>query len=266
MARPADKDTIIGVLTRAFAADPPTRYIWPTADDYLDNFPNFVATFAGAAFAAGTAFIAADGAGAALWLAPDAASDIDAVTALINRTVQEGRRDEGAAVFAQMSRFHPREPHWHLPLIGTDPAAVRNGVGHALMTEGLALADQDGRPAYLENSNPANRAFYERFGFASVGVIGAGGYPPLFPMVRRPYAGASPAGQSPAAGLMRFYRTAASLARIQFDAAGDPTYCEVLTEQGVFKRQNDVMDDILNDPQTAEISEAQFHRRGDPPP
>jgi hypothetical protein len=49
---------------------------------------------------------------------------------------------------------------------------------------GLARADRDGLPAYLEASAPRNRALYERHGFEVVGEIQAGDSPPLWPMLR----------------------------------------------------------------------------------
>jgi GNAT superfamily N-acetyltransferase len=184
VAEPSDRDAIVAVLTLAFAVDPPTRYIWPAAKTYLDHFPAFVSAFAGEAFGAGRAFAAADGSGASLWLAPGQSNDIQSVNRLFDRTVQEDRKTEAYAVFAKMAGYHPAEPHWYLPLIGADPAASGRGVGAALLKAGLDLADQEGRPTYLENSNPANRAFYERFGFESLGAIEVGHYPPLYPMVR----------------------------------------------------------------------------------
>jgi hypothetical protein len=39
----------------------------------------------------------------------------------------------------------------------------------ALLTANLALIDKEHAPAYLESSNPANEARYERLGFARFG-------------------------------------------------------------------------------------------------
>jgi ribosomal protein S18 acetylase RimI-like enzyme len=64
-----------------------------------------------------------------------------------------------------MGRYHPREPHWYLPLIGVDPACQGRGCGAALMRHALSRCDRDGAPAYLESTNPRNRPLYERHGF-----------------------------------------------------------------------------------------------------
>jgi ribosomal protein S18 acetylase RimI-like enzyme len=86
-----------------------------------------------------------------------------------------------------MGRYHPSEPHWYLPLIGVDPARQSQGHGSALMRHALAACDRDGRPAYLESTNPRNLPLYERHGFERLGTIQAGASPPLFPMLRKPH-------------------------------------------------------------------------------
>lgn len=43
---------------------------------------------------------------------------------------------------------------------------------------------QERMPAYLESSNPANTALYQRFGFEGLGVIRVGHSPPMVPMLR----------------------------------------------------------------------------------
>jgi ribosomal protein S18 acetylase RimI-like enzyme len=79
-----------------------------------------------------------------------------------------------------MGKIHARhvpEPHWYLMIVGVDPALQGRGVGSALVKEGLARADQEDVPCFLETSNERNLAFYERFGFAVVETttLGRGG-------------------------------------------------------------------------------------------
>ena len=90
------------------------------------------------------------------------------------------------AAFGQFEAHHPHGAHWYLPLIGVDPARQGHGYGSALLRHALARCDRDGVPAYLEATGPRNRALYERHGFAAVGTIRAGAWPPIWPMVRRP--------------------------------------------------------------------------------
>jgi ribosomal protein S18 acetylase RimI-like enzyme len=63
---------------------------------------------------------------------------------------------------------HPTEPHWYLVVLSVHPEAQRRGHGSRLIRPILERADQDGLPCYLETSDPANVAFYTRFGFEVV--------------------------------------------------------------------------------------------------
>lgn len=49
-------------------------------------------------------------------------------------------------------------------ILGTDPAHRGRGHGLARLTVNLAHINDEGMPAYLEASNPANVPLYERFG------------------------------------------------------------------------------------------------------
>jgi ribosomal protein S18 acetylase RimI-like enzyme len=80
-----------------------------------------------------------------------------------------------------MDKYHPKESHWYLPLIGVDPSHQGKGVGSALMKHALAACDRDGIIAYLESSNPRNVSLYERHGFEVIGEIQSGTLPILRP-------------------------------------------------------------------------------------
>jgi GNAT superfamily N-acetyltransferase len=67
---------------------------------------------------------------------------------------------------ANAARLHPSEPHWYLVVLSVRPDVQRGGYGSALVRPALEWADQEGVGCYLETSDPANVAFYERFGFA----------------------------------------------------------------------------------------------------
>ncbi|MFJ7909066.1 GNAT family N-acetyltransferase [Kitasatospora sp. NPDC096204] len=59
----------------------------------------------------------------------------------------------------------PQEPHWYLAVIGADPVAQGRGQGSVLLRSGLAKADAQGLPVYLESSKEENLAIYGHFGF-----------------------------------------------------------------------------------------------------
>jgi ribosomal protein S18 acetylase RimI-like enzyme len=173
------------VLTLAFSNDPAARWMYPDAGQYLHYFPQFVEIFGGMAFAHQTAQILA-GAATALWLPPGVHPDEDALRDLIDRSVPPARRLAVISLFDQMDLYPPRTPHWHLPLIGVDPARQRQGHGSALLRHALRRCDEQNLAAHLEATSPANVALYRRHGFEIVGTIRSQDSPPIFPMVRRP--------------------------------------------------------------------------------
>ncbi len=65
----------------------------------------------------------------------------------------------------------------YLLLLAVNPAAQGRGVGGALLARGLALADARGHPAYLETQNPANAAYYRRYGFETASLRPVPGLP-----------------------------------------------------------------------------------------
>lgn len=79
------------------------------------------------------------------------------------------------------------EPHWYLVVVGVDPELQGQGVGSAIVREGLALADRESKPCYLETSERRNLAFYERVGFVVLeeATLGKGG-PKAWAMRREP--------------------------------------------------------------------------------
>jgi GNAT superfamily N-acetyltransferase len=175
-----------GIITLAFASDPVARWTYPDADQYLKYFPAFVNALAGPSFTRGTAYIAPDGGGAALWLGPGVDPNEDELLGHVWSSTSDEVQKDLFPIFEQMAAFHPSESHWYLPMIGVEPGRQGSGIGSALLQHTLATCDEDGLPAYLESTNPKNIPLYERFGFEQIGVIRSGDAPPLFPMLRKP--------------------------------------------------------------------------------
>jgi len=82
---------------------------------------------------------------------------------------------------------HPKTPHYYLFAIGVLPQYKGQGVGSALIAHVLKRCDDEGIPAYLENSKEQNLAFYEGHGFKVMAQIRFGkSAPPLWLMWREP--------------------------------------------------------------------------------
>lgn len=185
-ATASDEVSIIDVLVRANWADPAARWVWPDSQRFLTHFPSFVRAFGGKAFAHRSAYYIDGYIGAALWLPPDVHPDENALIALLQRTVSDQIQKDVFAVFEQMGRYHPSEPHWYLPLMGVDPSQQSKGFGSALLQHILIQFDRDNKLAYLESSNPRNIPLYKRHGFELLGTIQTGTSPSISPMLRRP--------------------------------------------------------------------------------
>lgn len=186
VATPAEKERIISVMVLAFCGDPVVRWVWSDPQRYLESFPLFVNAFGGKAFSTGSAYYLDDFSGAALWLPPKVHFDEAAVGSALESTMPKEIQADGFAVFDQMAKFHPAEPHWYLPVLGVDPARHSMGLGSILMGHVLAICDRDNISAYLESSNPKNIPFYKRHGFEVLGTIQAGKERSIFPMLRKP--------------------------------------------------------------------------------
>lgn len=184
-ASKADETRAIATVALAFAADPMMRWSFPNAAKFMTIVPDFIRAFGGNAIAEGTADVAGDFAAVALWLPPGVEPDGEAMGKIIEAHMPSENMEDGGGLVEQMNKFHPQEPHWYLPLIGTDPAHQGKGYGADLMAHAIWRCDERGEPAYLESSNPANVPFYERFGFKVMGEIQQGSSPRLIPMLRQ---------------------------------------------------------------------------------
>ena len=133
-----------------------------------------------------------DRAGASLWAPPDKTRpgwrDIARLLPVVPYLTGLGRDSaEAARLLSAVDAARPRERHWYLATLGTDPDRQRTGVGSALVWAVLDRVDEEGLPAYLESSKESNLAFYGRHGFEVTGEIHTPrGGPTLWLMWREP--------------------------------------------------------------------------------
>ncbi|MEU6247617.1 GNAT family N-acetyltransferase [Glycomyces sp. NPDC047010] len=164
-ATESDADAVTAVLTSAFGADALAAWLFPDPERrpaYQDGFYRSFIAHPQAECA-----LAADGAGAAVWIRLAAGEPLHAETA----GPTAGPLARLAAVGAALDARHPLDrDHLYLPLMGVAAGRQGQGIGSALLREGLARADRAGLPAYLEASSPQSRALYLRHGFADLGL------------------------------------------------------------------------------------------------
>ncbi|MDA1297156.1 MAG: GNAT family N-acetyltransferase [Chloroflexi bacterium] len=68
-------------------------------------------------------------------------------------------------LYRDVARNHPKWAHRHLTILGVSPELQGRGVGSALLREFCRLADDAGKPCYLETDSEGGKRLYERFGF-----------------------------------------------------------------------------------------------------
>jgi hypothetical protein len=181
----SEQDKAIATVVLAFASDPMMRWSFSDPGFYFRIGPKFIRAFGGKAFTHNCADQTEDCAAVALWLPPNVEPDSKTMNEIFEMPeLSPDWQKHGESIFEQINKFHPKEPHWYLPLIGTDPIHQNRGYGSALMEYAMQRCDRDRLPAYLESSNPTNVPFYERFGFKVIGKIQSGSSPVLTPMYR----------------------------------------------------------------------------------
>lgn len=181
-----DLERLISSIVLAFSSDPTARWMYPSAQQYLRSFPDFVRTFVARAFDSKTVYYSNTYSGAAFWFPPQTEPDNEAVGTFLQQTICFQQQEEIFTVLEQMGSYHPHEPHWYLGILGVEPTQQKKGYGSALMKPTLEKCDRDGTIAYLESSNPTNIGFYEKHRFEVIGKIQAGKSPTIFPMLRYP--------------------------------------------------------------------------------
>ena len=161
---------LAALLGRAFADDP--MFLWPFGPDVAtEQIEVFFRSFNERLADRGWLWEAGDGLGVAAWLPPgadDVMMDIDRELrpAVVRGTDDGGTRYE--AMWDWIAENFLDEPFWYLDHIGVDAEHRGGGVGTALIQHGLAFAERDGVPAFLETGRSGNVAYYERRGFRTV--------------------------------------------------------------------------------------------------
>ena len=192
-ARRPDARAAAAMLARAFDDDPVMTWIFPDERLRRRRLPALFAVLLRRYYLAHRAtelVLTTDGVlGCGMWAPPGhwlppARRQLAAMPGIAGAL---GSRFLAAnSAFGAIARLHPREPHWYLAGLGTDPPAQGTGVGRQLMRARLARCDMTRLPAYLESSKESNVGYYETFGFTVTREIRIPGGPALWPMWRPP--------------------------------------------------------------------------------
>ena len=169
VAATADVETVTEIITLAFAEDPVWKRFVAQPGEQPGDPADFWRPFVLGALRYPWVWLWNGAEATSVWIPPGGTEMSTQQEEAFGRLVTSRLGANGAAYLENlMSLFeanHPRaEPHYYLSLLGTHPAHRGRGAGMALLADNLARIDDEGMPAYLESSNPANDHRYERLG------------------------------------------------------------------------------------------------------
>ncbi len=191
-AVPEDRDRLVAALTDAFATDPVLSWMFGAGPPAASRLTRLFEIVLAEEFRKPAHLVETteDANGVAIWFdVGDAGmSNGDIVrNAPKMLSLFRTKMPRVLRLMAAMDAGHPKEPHRYLYFVGVRAAAQGTGIGASLLASVLDRCDTEGLPAYLENSNPANTAFYARHGFVERGQVALPeGAPPFVPMWREP--------------------------------------------------------------------------------
>lgn len=184
-----ERRTLCSCLGRAFEDDPVAEFLFPDPATRVARMASFYRGVVSDTSRHGRFLTEPKLRGGALWQAPSPPKP-GAFRAFLNgmrmtlslREAMPRAQDLGAVVM----EAHPREPHWYLAILGTDPDHQGSGIGSALIQPILKHCDETSSPAYLESSKESNIPFYQRHGFEVTRDLPVASGPTLWAMWREP--------------------------------------------------------------------------------
>ncbi|TDD30114.1 GNAT family N-acetyltransferase [Kribbella turkmenica] len=170
-ATETDVDAAVRTLTRAFEDYPMTRTSLDP-DQYLDRLARYQRLFlTRIGMPHGRVWVTSDVSAVAVWTTPATPPNAFAPHAEAFKDLAGSRAALAAEYEQAMGIFRPQSPVWFLALVGVDPSRQQQGLGRAVINPGLAAADAEHSPAFVETQEPANLTFYESLGFTVVAEL-----------------------------------------------------------------------------------------------
>lgn len=164
-----DVEILSRVLARSFDDDPLMTWMFPVAVARSVRLPRLFVALMETALPLGEVFTTESLQGAAIWNPPGTFPLGWRTNARMGWTMARLLRRHflgRAPGLMYFDTHHPREPHWYLQMLGTDPDYQGQGIGSSLLAQVLERCDRTGERVYLEASKEKNIPFYARHGFA----------------------------------------------------------------------------------------------------
>jgi GNAT superfamily N-acetyltransferase len=189
----ADVPAVVDMLVRAFTDDPVANFMFAGERRRTRGLRSFfTAQIRHQYLPFGHVYTNDELSGAAVWGSPD--RERHGTQELLQMLptapfIVSSRMHRALRLLFDIDGLHPREPHWYLATLGTEPERQGHGVGSALIESMLGTIDEEGFPAYLESSKERNVPLYRRFGFEVIDEHhSAGDAPTIWRMWREPQA------------------------------------------------------------------------------
>jgi GNAT superfamily N-acetyltransferase len=169
LATAADAPAIATTLSGAFHADPLWSWAFPDDGRRPAQYEVFFGLFVESAIPNGWVWTTDQAAAVAVWTPPGRNELSEEAEAKLEPFLIAELGAHAEPVLQVMEQFDAARPEsknfYYLSLLGTHPDRRGRGLGMRLLEANLAQIDAESMPAYLESSNPANDARYERLGF-----------------------------------------------------------------------------------------------------
>ena len=174
LATPLDRDRVVETVVAAFAADPAFRHFFPDDATYVSSATSFARWLFDKRVVHDTVWVVDGGNAVAMWEAPRLTGDGGTSPAPAGPPEPELPPDASARLAAYDSAVHPllpRTPFWYLGVVATHPDHGGRRLGRLAMEAGLARAQSDGLPAYLETVTATNVAVYQSVGWEVIATV-----------------------------------------------------------------------------------------------
>jgi GNAT superfamily N-acetyltransferase len=169
-ATAAQHQAVIATLSDAFMTDPALAYIVPDEAARAKALPKLFALLVVDDSKAGSVMRSGDDEAAALWRNPGTAKDSGGTGfgLILNMIRIFGFALPRASTVADALAAHLPDGRYHyLHFVGVRSVHQGKGWGGAIIREGLARANADSLPTWLETATPENVPLYQRLGFVT---------------------------------------------------------------------------------------------------
>jgi ribosomal protein S18 acetylase RimI-like enzyme len=171
-ARQADLPRLVETLSLAFQEDPAVSWIFPDDQDRQKRLPRMFGLFAPGDLASGMALRSPADEVCTLWQAPNTPHLSKLAMLRLAFPLLHafgGSTLRAMAVGDAIDAHHPSHPFWYLHYAGVRPDHQGKGWGGAAIRAGIARAQADGQPVYLETATLSNVGLYQSLGFRVTG-------------------------------------------------------------------------------------------------